>query len=408
MAATRNPSRAHVRKTESGQALIMILFAVMGMVGLTALAVDSGNAFAERRHAQNAADTSALAAALAKSQGGDWYSAGLGRALSNTYDNNGVSNWVTVVSPPTSGVYEGNPDYVQVTIRAKTKTFFASIVGVQELENTVSAVGLGEPATTVEIAYGNAMVGLAPHGCSVFWNHGNSATRVEGSGVFVNSDDPTCAMRQNGSGTITAPSFNLVGGATINPSHVIGPILPAEQIPYPPMVDWPEPTCAVEANKTGSSLSPGYVNGHFPPNGVDTLEPGIYCVNGDFRINGGDTLTGNGVTIVMESGDVVWNGGATINLSAPTTGDTAGLLVFLPMSNDDSITINGNSDSHFQGTFLAPSADIQVLGTGAADGFHSQVVGYTVELGGTADTNIFYNDSENYDWTIPPSMELSQ
>ena len=408
MAPTRTPLRAQVRKSESGQALIMILFAVVGMVGLTALAVDSGNAFAERRHAQNAADTSALAAALAKSQGENWYTAGLGRAQSNSYDNNGVSNWVTVVSPPTSGAYAGNSDYVQVTIHSKTRTFFASIVGIQELDNTVSAVGLGEPATTVPIAYGNAMVGLAPHGCSVFWNHGHSAARVEGSGVFVNSDDPSCAMRENGSGTITAPSFNLVGGATINPSHVIGPILPAEQIPYPPQVDWPEPTCAGPATKTGSTLSPGNWTGQFPPNGVDTLEPGIYCVNGDFRINGGDTLTGNGVTVYMESGDVVWNGGATINLSAPTSGDTAGLLVFLPMSNDDSITINGNSDSHFQGTFLAPASDVQILGTGAADGFHSQVVGYTVELGGTADTSIFYNDNENYDWTIPPSMELSQ
>jgi len=408
MAPTRTPLRAQVRKSESGQALIMILFAVVGMVGLTALAVDSGNAFAERRHAQNAADTSALAAALAKSQGENWYTAGLGRAQSNSYDNNGVSNWVTVVSPPTSGAYAGNSDYVQVTIHSKTRTFFASIVGIQELDNTVSAVGLGEPATTVPIAYGNAMVGLAPHGCSVFWNHGHSAARVEGSGVFVNSDDPTCAMKESGSGTITAPSFNLVGGATINPSHVIGPILPAEQIPYPPQVDWPEPTCAGPATKSGHSLSPGSWTGQFPPHGVDTLEPGIYCVNGDFRINGGDTLTGNGVTVYMESGDVVWNGGATINLSAPTSGDTAGLLVFLPMSNDDSITINGNSDSHFQGTFLAPASDVQILGTGAADGFHSQVVGYTVELGGTADTSIFYNDNENYDWTIPPSMELSQ
>jgi hypothetical protein len=189
---------------------------------------------------------------------------------------------------------------------------------------------------------------------------------------------------------------------------VIGPILPAEQIPYPPAVDWPEPTCANAANKTGSTLSPGYVNGQFPPNGVDTLEPGIYCVNGDFRVNGGDTLTGNGVTIYMESGSVTWNGGATINLSAPTTGETAGLLVYAPMTNDDPITLDGNSDSHFQGTFLAPAADIQILGTGAADGFHSQVVGYTVELGGTADTSVFYNDNENYDWTIPPSMELSQ
>jgi len=191
---------------------------------------------------------------------------------------------------------------------------------------------------------------------------------------------------------------------------VIGPILPADPLPYPPVIDWPDPSeaCTSDAERSGNRLSPGNFSGQFPPNGVDTLEPGVYCVNGDFRVNGGDSLTGIGVTIYMESGGVNWNGGATINLSAQTTGDYAGLLLFAPLSNHDGITINGNSDSHFTGTFLAPSADITILGTGAADGFHSQIVGYTVELGGTADTSIEYNDNENYDWTIPPEVQLSQ
>jgi hypothetical protein len=91
-----------------------------------------------------------------------------------------------------------------------------------------------------------------------------------------------------------------------------------------------------------------------------------------------------------------------------STGDYAGLLLYVPLSNGDPVTLNGNSDSHFQGTILAPASDCQVLGTGAANGFHSQVVCYTVELGGTVDISVFYNDNENYDWTIPPSLELSQ
>jgi len=389
---------------------MMILIAVVGMVSLTALAVDTGNAYAERRHAQNAADTAALAASLAKSEAQDWSSAGLARALSNGYDNNGTTNWVAVVSPPTSGPYAGNTEFIQVNIRSKTKTFFASILGVQQLTNTVSAVGRGKPATTTPIVFGNAMVGLSPHGCSVFWNHGNSHAEVKNSGVFVNSDDNSCAMRDNGAGTIKAPSFNVVGGATIQPGHVIGPILPAEQIPYPPVVDWPDPSsaCTGNATQSGSSLNPGNYTGQFPPNGVDTLQPGVYCVNGDFRVNGGATLTGTGVTIYMESGDVVWNGGATLNLSAQTTGDYAGLLLYAPMSNDNPITLNGNDDSHFTGTVLAPASAVSVLGTGAADGFHTQVIGYTVELGGTADTSIVYNDNENYDWTTPPEVQLSQ
>lgn len=404
MASTRT------RKSESGQALIMILLAVVGLVGLTALAVDSGNAFAQRRHAQNAADTSALAAALAMARQENWYSAGMGRALSNGFDNNGTTNWVTVVSPPTSGPYEGKAHYVQVTIRAKTRTFFASVVGIQELENTVSAVGYGKHAHPMQIAFGNAVVALKPHGCSVVWSHGNPDTNVEGGGVFVNSDDPNCALRQNGSGSMTAPSFNVVGGASYSAGHLIGPILPATQIPYPPEVAWPDPSsaCTGNASKTGSTLSPGRVNGGFPPSGVDTLEPGVYCVNGGFTMNGNGSLTGHGVTIYLETGEVKWNGNATINLTAQTTGPYAGLLLYMPMTNTSGVKINGTSDSHFTGTFLAPAADIDFLGTGNADGFHTQLIGYTVAVGGNADTTILYNDNENYDWTVPPEVQLSQ
>jgi Flp pilus assembly protein TadG len=389
---------------------MLIALALVGMVGLTALAVDGGNGYAVRRHAQNAADTSALAAALAMSEEEDWSSAGFARALSNGYDNNGTDNWVEVISPPASGPYAGDANYIQVNIRTKIKTYFASVVGVTEMEAHVTAVSMGEPAVTDEIVFGNAVVGLSPTGCQVTWNHGNAATTITGGGVFVNSNDPSCALKQNGSGTITAPSYNVVGGATFQEGHMIGPILPAEQIDYPPHVSWPDPSgdCTGPATQSGNSLSPGSWSGQFPPAGVDTLEPGVYCVDGDFRVNGGDSLTGNGVHIYMEDGGVDWNGGATINLSAMTTGDYAGLLLYVPLSNGDPVTLNGNSDSHFQGTILAPASDCQVLGTGAANGFHSQVVCYTVELGGTVDISVFYNDNENYDWTIPPSLELSQ
>ena len=53
-------------KGQRGQALIIIAFAIIGLIGMTGLAVDGGMAFSDRRHAQNAADTAAVAGALAK------------------------------------------------------------------------------------------------------------------------------------------------------------------------------------------------------------------------------------------------------------------------------------------------------------------------------------------------------
>src|SRR6266536_6197264 len=51
---------------ERGQALILITLAAVGLFAITGLAIDGSAKFSDRRHAQNAADTAALAGALAR------------------------------------------------------------------------------------------------------------------------------------------------------------------------------------------------------------------------------------------------------------------------------------------------------------------------------------------------------
>ena len=58
--------RMNGMKSEKGQAIILIAFGIVAMIGFTALAIDGGRALSDRRHAQNAADTAVLAAALDK------------------------------------------------------------------------------------------------------------------------------------------------------------------------------------------------------------------------------------------------------------------------------------------------------------------------------------------------------
>jgi hypothetical protein len=158
----------------------------------------------------------------------------------------------------------------------------------------------------------------------------------------------------------------------------------------------------------GNTLSPGNWVGQFPPAGVDTLEPGIYCVDGDFRLNGGDSLTGSGVVIRMDEGVVTWNGGATVNLAAPTSGSFSGLLLYMPSStNCSTITLNGNSGSTMVGTILAPCAHVSIEGTGDS-GIDGQIIGYTVDLSGTSSNSIHYNDLQNYDSLIPPNLQATE
>ena len=57
---------------ERGQVLVIAVLALVGLIGITGLAIDGSAAYTDRRRAQNAADSAALAAALAHVRGGDW------------------------------------------------------------------------------------------------------------------------------------------------------------------------------------------------------------------------------------------------------------------------------------------------------------------------------------------------
>ena len=86
----------HPNRSESGQILVIIAFALVGLVGITGLAIDGSAAYADRRQAQNAADSASLAAALSYVRGSDWNAVALQRAASNGYDN----NQETILSKP--------------------------------------------------------------------------------------------------------------------------------------------------------------------------------------------------------------------------------------------------------------------------------------------------------------------
>jgi len=380
-------------KMEKAQSLLLIAVGMLALLGLTAIAIDGGNVYRDRRQAQNAADNAALAAALAITQNQDWQQAASTRASQNGYLNDGVRSVVEVYYPPVEGPYAGNTEYVQVIITSHVSTYFTSIVGVSQLTNRVQAVARARPPQA--LFNGNAVVGLAPTACKAVEFQGNAQMTITGNGLFVNSNC-SCAQtaaffNNSGAGTLHVPYIQSVGCVKYKDGAVdAGNIQTGVQpLPYPPSWLPPIPAC----DYTWNSLS-----------GSRSLQPGVHCVNGNFTINANDVLTGNGVTIVVY-GAVRWNGG-TVTLSAPASGPTAGLLLYLPITNNNSITFNGNASWDIRGTILAPASDITINGTQDGFSLRSQIIGYTVKLTGDGNTTIQYNDSDNIDQ--PSSIELTK
>ncbi|HXF85772.1 MAG TPA: pilus assembly protein TadG-related protein [Anaerolineales bacterium] len=452
-------------KSERGQALILIAFGIVALVGFTALAVDGGRVLSDRRHAQNAADTAAFAAALAKINGEDYQSAGQNRAQSNGYNNDADSTVEVILcsnapaSDPCTGLPPAaNPaEYIRVRITSDVPMTFARVLGRNEVTNIVEAIAKAQGTTSSTLFGGAALVSLKQSG-TAFSGNGNFSLDVNGSGIFSNSNS-NCSTQFTGNGTIqvdTAITIASGGTQCRNGNLVVPNPVAGAQVPYPPNISVPEPsfTCPVGENRSGNTFNPGTYNATtINTNGIVTFTPGNYCFNGSisingnvnviannvnfrinsgqFSINGNSTFTcnnmlvygaggsgmhfnGNGsnsctnVTFYMASGDVYWNGNVANTFTAPTSGDYKGLLIYMPYGNNSNLIINGNSGNQLTGSIIAISSPITINGNSGTNGLHTQIIGYEISLAGNSNTIINFDASEQYNPPSSPTIELTK
>ena len=411
------------KNSERGQAIIVIVFAIIGIVGISSLAIDGSNALVDRRRSETAASAAALAGALARIEGRDWRASALAAAKMNGYNNDGENSTVELNTPPVNGPYVGDAEYIEVIVTSHMRTYFGSIIGIPVITSVGYAVSQTKPAEYGQMFDGFALVSLAPHSdCTKkrsFWLHNEPTIVLEGGGIFVNSDNDECAFLQEGSGSIRVQDespITVVGGASVQKAQLISPAIVqpgAIPISYPPAFQMPKIGCGSKIATVdllaGTMTSGNYEEpGDFPPEGVHDLESGIYCITGDVVIGGGSRLTGNGVTFIIEQGEVRISAEAEVQLSAPKNGNSAGLLIYMPLDNHSRIALNGNTETSFTGTILAPSADIRLNGPDSKHGFHSQIIGYYIEVDGQSKIVLKYQDEDNYDAYKMPEVILVQ
>lgn len=401
-----------------GQALIVVALALAGLAGIVGLVVDGGNVFLDRRNAQSAADSAALAAAFHRIRGGqDIVSAAMKSAAQNGYDNNGVTNIVEVHSPPKSGSHVGDLDYIQVIITSHVTTYFSRVIGRSSITNVVISTSRTKTAENTQLLDGAALIGLAPSSdCNnqkAFWIHGSATLDITGGGIFVNSNNETCALSQSGNGTIRVSNgfaIGVVGGASIQKPPLITPGVAVGTAPvgYPPPFFMPEINCEEEAaiNEDGISMSPGSWQAEFPPEGVTQLEPGVYCLENGLDIK--SAIEGQDVVFKVNAGAVRLDGNAQIVLDAADSAEHAGLLIYMPVTNNSNVTLDGGPGSSIQGTILAPGAPILLKGMNFESGFQSQIIGYTIEVDGANIIKIIYNDAQNFKALTMPEVQLAE
>lgn len=427
--------------TQSGQVLVLLILGMVGMLGFTALAVDGGLVFAERRRAQNAADTSALAAALAEINGENLHVAALNRLASNGFNTTwepctpagydctagSGTNWTVQVShPPRSGDYAGQSEYIQVLITSTVNTSFVHFVYDGPVTTTVEAVSRARPSTN--IAPGQAMFSDNEHDCKGLWFSGTNDTIIQGGSAFSNSDADSTNCESgvaDGAGAITLDASERISVVGTFDAHDLTLIFPdpVEGVAQVTLPNVPVPDCSgmtdygkVIINGGTTTLQPGLYQ-EIKINGGDvTFAPGMYCIYGTKGlVTTGGTITGTGIMIYLQNGDLSLTGNVTLDLTAegstgtlvdPSNNDWADMLFYLDSANTEPVSIGGGSGTSYTGTMYAPGSDCEIAGGGDTLGLNSQMICDRIKLTGTSQVTIIYNEDDNYH--IPPTIDLAR
>lgn len=422
------------RKHEKGQIVVLLALAIVGLLGFTALAIDVGMVFSDRRYAQNAADASALAGAQASSKmietigmkNYEWncstlnanisasYSAGIARAGTNDFviaqdadlGTPGHDHGIKITCNQ-AGKYLD----VFVMLSRVTSTSFAQLFYGGQMRNTVSSITRVWPG--VPAGNGSNLVSLSKDcGNNIGGILFSGNTEVSIRGTWSNS---CIEAKSNTDVTVSPGSVDYHAG-----SYAVGftnPV-PVPHTEYHPMTDATLPSpgakCASasidpynDLKNAQGTIDPGnYRDWDFK--GDVVLNPGLYCVSGTVSMNSNVGLTGNGITIFYTGTSFTINGKQNGTLAAPNSPSNPpvnnaveDLLIYTPKGTAADIKINGTSGSYIGGTIYAPSSLVFIAGNAtAADPMTmtSSIIGYDIDLTGTSYLSMTYDEDKDYGW----------
>jgi Flp pilus assembly protein TadG len=426
------------RQKRPGHVVVFFALMITVLVGVSAIAIDGGVIMDNVQKLQAAADASALAAAeelFRKWQtdagwdgSGSAKNAAVALAAYNGYTNDGVNSIITpnafttgqsgqgqgtgnvtavehgVFIPPVTGDHVGKAGYVEVVIQYNQKRNFSSIYGTQKIPQRARAVAEGGwKAGTMGILL------LDPTSSGALTVVGNGVMSVVGAPLIVDSNAADGGVT-TGSGTVSVSSntsMDFSGSPGISGSGSwIGPVR-TNQPPVPdPLLYLPEPSPVGastynKVNVAGNrvvTIDPGAYNGGIKVSGQASLvmNPGIYyMVGGGFSFTGQGSLTATGVMIVnlpsSNSDTITVNGTGAINMSPMMTGIYRGILLWQQRSSTNTISITGNGTSTISGTFYAAHGHLDVGGNGSQDVLGSQYISYTMKVNGNGNFAVNWN-----------------
>ncbi|WP_172350254.1 pilus assembly protein TadG-related protein [Mesorhizobium sp. NZP2298] len=370
------------RSTKANVATIFALSLPI-VVGAAGFGVETSYWYYNSLKLQATADAAAYAGALEQISGSDKPT--IVAAATQSAASNGLGSGTIVVNtPPASGPNTAKKA-VEVIVHQNVDRMFTSIFTQGQVPEQARAVAL------ITNASKSCMTALDVTASQAVLFSGNTSVKVTGCVVMSNSN-ASDAIKLQGSAALQVDCLISAGGVSLNnPVTTVCPAPITQALPAAdPFADLPTPAASNPCQNTNkSTLKPGTYCSGLSLSGSVTLQPGVYVVQGNLKINANASVTGSGVTIFMSgSSTVSMNGNASVQLSAPTSGAYSGVLFYGDRAGSSaSSTFNGTADSLLTGAIYFPRQQISYLGNFSGNGGCTQVVADTIQWSGSSTIN---------------------
>lgn len=313
---------------ERGQTLPIIAVAALLLTAMAGFAADVGYHQYQQRIQQTATDSAALAAAAERNLG-NWQTAGQNDATKNGFTaGTGATTSVSIGTPQPSDPYNSDSSAVEADITATYPTFFEHIFGVTGATVTTRAVAIANASSkwcmlaldTSGTSSINAHANVNAPDCDIAVN--NSHLSIGGQSTITTASPIQYSGSLTGAGTSTFnPGTPVTALPASDPCPQIASCRYAQQNP-------PSTTNCQTFNAASIVPDQVYCSINLPNSDV-TFPSGWYAVTGNFNANKA-TVHGDGVTFILTGSNAPNMNNATFDLTAPTSGDYAGLLFYAP------------------------------------------------------------------------------
>ena len=400
-------------RDRSGGVFVFAAIAAPVMIGAAGLSVDIGLWYANKRLAQSAVDSAALAGALEYRR-----SNGVTASIENVVNADAQINGFSAANGDLIEVDDSAAPRVEVTITRGVPGLFSQVIFTETTNVQARAVARAD-------VNDSCIWSLNPTAAQAI-NVVGAADVNLGCGMIANTDDPD-GIHKEGSGCLAASEYKVNGGydESLNSGCPLDPVPETSITPADdPLASLPEPTytpCVGGGPPVNLSGTADYTLSVDPMTGVGvyctninittsgtvTFEAGMHIFDGSaLNIQGGSNVEGSELTLYWSENGGVNDGidiagGATVTLSAPTSGTYAGILMYQSRDTAPGVThkLTGGSTMDLDGIIYAPTTDVEFAGGAAADSSSILIIADEVEFkGGDAflgdfDTSVILNNA---------------